>query len=180
MAEANEEKKEKKTGRVRGFFREFRKFLSRGNILDLAVGVIIGGAFSKIVTSLTNDIIMPLITMAMGKNSISELSVVLRPAEYNEAGELVSEALLWNWGNFLQTIIDFIIIAFVVFLIIKTLMGVKKMGERVASETQELVVKVRNAVEKNGAKDENAAGQENSAEESVPPAEGKSAPEEKK
>ncbi len=142
-----EEKQEKKVGRVRGFFREFRQFLSRGNILDLAVGVIIGGAFGKIVTSLTNDIIMPLITMAMGKNSISELSVVLRPAEYNEAGELVTEALLWNWGNFLQTVIDFVIIAFVVFLIIKTLMGVKKVGARVSSEAEEIVEKVKKAVE---------------------------------
>lgn len=99
MAEEQQEKK-KKEGHVRKFFREFKEFLSRGNILDMAVGVIIGSAFGKIVTSLTNDILMPLITLAMGKNSIAELCVVLRAEEVNAAGEVVRKALTWNWGNF--------------------------------------------------------------------------------
>lgn len=145
MAEEKEEQQEekKKEGRVRRFFREFKEFLSRGNILDMAVGVIIGAAFGKIVTSLTNDIIMPLITLAMGKNSIAELCVVLRAEELNEAGEVVREALTWNWGNFLQTIIDFILIAFVVFMILKLMIGIQKAHKRVVEEVQEFADKVK-------------------------------------
>ncbi len=77
----SDKKEKKEKNKNKGFFREFKEFISRGNILDLAVGVIIGAAFGKIVTSLTNDIIMPLITLAMGKSNISELSVILRPED---------------------------------------------------------------------------------------------------
>ena len=149
------EKKEKKKNK--GFFREFKEFISRGNILDLAVGVIIGAAFGKIVTSLTNDIIMPLITLAMGKSNISELSVILRPEEIDPAtGEIITQALTWNWGNFLQTIIDFLIIAFVLFLIVKVMMHMRKAQEKIVDGMKDLAEKLKNDEDENG---ENASEQ---------------------
>ena len=157
--ESKEKKPREKKHRIKTFFKEFREFISRGNVLDLAVGVIIGAAFGKIVTSLTNDMIMPLVTLAMGKNSLSELSVELRPAVLNEAGETVAQALTWNWGNFLQTIIDFLIIAFVVFLIIKVMMHVKRVGEKISEEGREFVEKVKDVFdgdEESGATGESA------------------------
>lgn len=111
---------------MKKFFKEFKEFVSRGNIMDMAVGVIIGGAFGKIVTSLVNDILMPLITLAMGGSSLADLSVVLNGKEkYLESGAINPDALLWHYGNFIQTIIDFLIIALSIFLIIKLMMKIK-------------------------------------------------------
>lgn len=93
--------------------KEFREFVMRGNVLDLAVGVIIGGAFGKIVGSLVNDILMPLVGLLMGGVNFSELSVTVGSATI-------------MWGLFLQTIVDFLIIAFVIFLIVKSANKMKK------------------------------------------------------
>lgn len=93
--------------------KEFREFVMRGNVLDLAVAVIIGGAFGKIVGSLVNDILMPLIGLLMGGVDFSRLSIT------------VGEAVI-AWGAFLQAVIDFLIIAFVIFLIVKTVNKMKK------------------------------------------------------
>ncbi len=153
----SDKKEKKEKNKNKGFFREFKEFISRGNILDLAVGVIIGAAFGKIVTSLTNDIIMPLITLAMGKSNISELSVILRPAEIDPAtGEIITQALTWNWGNFLQTIIDFLIIAFVLFLIVKVMMHMRKAQEKIVDGMKDLAEKLKNDEDENG---ENASEQ---------------------
>ena len=86
--------------------KEFKEFVTRGNVLDLAVAVIIGGAFGKIVGSLVNDIIMPLIGLVMGGVNFSELSVTVGAA-------------VVTWGAFVQTVIDFLVIAFVIFMIVK-------------------------------------------------------------
>ncbi|MCQ3938124.1 MAG: large conductance mechanosensitive channel protein MscL [Chloroflexi bacterium] len=94
-------------------FKEFREFVMRGNVLDLAVGVIIGGAFGKIVGSLVNDILMPLIGLLMGGVDFSSLSVSVGAAEL-------------KWGLFVQTIVDFLVIAFVIFLIVKSANNLKK------------------------------------------------------
>ncbi|MEG1582073.1 MAG: large conductance mechanosensitive channel protein MscL, partial [Clostridia bacterium] len=102
------------------FFKEFKAFISRGNIMDMAVGVIIGGAFGKIVSSLVNDLIMPLITWALGASSLSSLSVVLR-TKTDAIGNIVP-TLTWNYGAFIQTVIDFLIIAFCIFLVLKLVM----------------------------------------------------------
>ena len=93
-------------------------------------------------SAVTFNISMPLITLAMGKNSIAELSVELRPAVLDETGAVIQEALTWNWGNFLQTIIDFLIIALVVFLMIKLMMGLKKVSEKAQEGARELADKV--------------------------------------
>lgn len=94
-------------------FKEFREFVIRGNVLDLAIAVIIGGAFSKIVGSLVNDIIMPVIGLAMGGIDFSELSLTVGAA-------------VITWGAFVQTIIDFLIIAFAIFTIVKIANKLKK------------------------------------------------------
>ncbi len=118
---------------MKKFFGEFKDFISKGNILDLAVGVIIGGAFGKIVSSLVNDIIMPFIVLISGKNSLSELSWTLREAVIVN-GVITQSALKLNWGNFLQTIIDFLIIGFTVFLFVKLIMAAKNMGDKLSKE----------------------------------------------
>ncbi len=108
---------------MRKFFQDFKASISRGNIFDMAVGVIVGGAFSKIVTSLVNDIIMPLIAWLMGGKSMSDLKLVLNGVElYLPDGSVNPQALTWNYGNFIQTIIDFIIIALCIFFMIKLAM----------------------------------------------------------
>lgn len=98
---------------MKKFFKEFKTFISKGNVIDLAVGLIIATAFNKIVSSLVNDLIMPLITYATGKASLSALSIVLRR---DASG---APTLTWAYGNFIQTVIDFLIIAFSVFVMVK-------------------------------------------------------------
>lgn len=102
-------------------WKEFKTFVMRGNVMDLAVAVIIGGAFGKIVASLVNDIIMPLIGLLLGGVSFSSLSIT------------VGEAAI-NYGLFIQAIVDFLIIALVIFLLVKGLNSLKKKPEPVAAE----------------------------------------------
>ena len=120
----------------KGFFKEFKDFISKGNIVDMAVGVIIGGAFGKIVTSLVNDIVMPPIGLAIGGVAFSELKAVIKEAVV-ENGEVVKEAVTINYGNFIQLIIEFIIIALCVFLVIKGIMKAKKLAENAKKKEEE-------------------------------------------
>lgn len=116
---------------MKKFFAEFKKFISRGNVIDLAVGVIIGGAFSKITASLVSDLIMPLITFVFSlfgiKGGMNGMCLVLNDVpKYvtdSTTGALVinPEAITWNYGNFIQTVLDFLLIALVLFLIIKAI-----------------------------------------------------------
>jgi large conductance mechanosensitive channel len=105
--------------------KEFRDFAMRGNVVDMAVGIIIGGAFGKIVTSVVNDIIMPPIGMLVGGVDFKDLKIDLNEASVNEAGEAVA-AVSINYGNFIQTTFDFIIIAFAIFMVIKGMNKMKK------------------------------------------------------
>ena len=105
---------------MKKFFKEFKAFISRGNVFDLAVGMIIATAFNKIVSSLVNDIIMPLITWATGAASLKDLSLPLRHS-INPATGLEEVSLSWAYGNFLQTVIDFLIIALSVFVMVKVM-----------------------------------------------------------
>lgn len=115
------------------FLQEFKTFAMKGNVIDMAVGVIIGGAFGKIVTSIVNDLIMPAVGMLVGGVNFKELSVTLKeaiPEQVNEAGEIIqaaSPAVTLNYGNFLQQTFDFLIIAFCVFLMIK---GISKLSKK--------------------------------------------------
>jgi large conductance mechanosensitive channel len=100
--------------------KEFRDFIMRGNLLDLAVAVIIAAAFGAIITSLTKDVLMPPIGMALGGVEFSELAYTLQSAEVNAAGEVVKEEVAIRYGIFIQKIIDFVIIGFVIFMLIRT------------------------------------------------------------
>ena len=112
--------KEKTTG----FLAEFRKFIARGNVMDLAVGVIIGGAFGKISTSLVNDVIMPLISVLTGGVDFSNWKIVLKAAVAGADGAIdASTEIAIRYGAFLATILDFLIIAFAVFLMLKAING---------------------------------------------------------
>jgi large conductance mechanosensitive channel len=104
------------------FFADFKKFISKGNIVDLAIAVIIGGAFGKIITSLVNNIIMPPLSLALGGGDITDLKWVLRPAIYDVVdgiAVLVKNETAIGYGFFIQAIIEFLIIAFCIFLIFR-------------------------------------------------------------
>lgn len=117
-----------------GFFKEFKEFAMKGNVMDMAIGVVIGGAFGKIVTSLVNDIIMPLVGALIGNVNFTTLSLTLRAPKLNEAGEIVSEAVTLNYGNFIQVTVDFLIIAFCIFLVMK---GINKATSMVKKQEEE-------------------------------------------
>jgi large conductance mechanosensitive channel len=106
-----------------GMMKEFREFAMRGNVVDMAVGIVIGGAFGKIVTSFVNDVLMPPIGMAIGGVDFSDLALTLKEA----AGE--AEAVTLNYGAFIQTVLDFVIIAFAIFMVIKAMNNLKKKEE---------------------------------------------------
>ena len=110
---------------MKKMFEEFKKFIMRGNVLDMAVGVIVAGAFGKITTSLVNDLFMPLISWIFGARDMTALNVVVRPEIVNEAGEVTQAAITLGFGTFVATIIDFILIAFVVFMVVKLMNAAK-------------------------------------------------------
>ena len=112
------------------FLSDFKEFARKGNIVDMAVGVIIGGAFGKIVTSLVNDVIMPCVSLATGGVNFNELSHELSPAVTDATtGEVITEAVTLNYGMFIQNIIDFFIIALSIFFAIRLIMKFKKKEE---------------------------------------------------
>lgn len=106
------------------FIQEFKEFALKGNVMDMAVGVIIGGAFGKIVSSFVSDVLMPPIGLLLGGADFTNLKAVLSPETVNEAGEVV-EAVTLNYGTFVQNIIDFLIVAICVFLMVK---GINKLS----------------------------------------------------
>lgn len=112
-----------------GYISEFKQFAIRGNVVDMAVGIIIGGAFGKIVSSVVNDIVMPPIGVLVGGVDFKQLSLTLKEAVTSDAGEVLSPAVTLNYGNFLQTTFDFIIIAFAIFMMIKAMNKMKKKEE---------------------------------------------------
>ena len=112
-----------------GFMKEFKEFAMKGNVLDMAIGVVIGGAFGKIVTSLVNDIIMPLIGALLGNVNFSTLAVTLRQAVVR-GDEVVKPAVTLGYGNFIQVTVDFLIVALCIFLVIKAINKAKNMAKK--------------------------------------------------
>ena len=104
-----------------GFLQEFKAFAMKGNVMDMAVGVIIGGAFGKIVTSVVNDIIMPPIGLLIGGVDFTDMKLTMKKAVLDAAGEVVTPAVTWNYGAFIQQVVDFTILAFCVFLLVKVM-----------------------------------------------------------
>lgn len=117
---------------MKKFFEDFKAFATKGNVIDMAVGVVIGGAFGKIVSSLVADIITPLISFATGSLNFTDLKWVIKPgvAEVvNELGEVTAEAIpevAMTYGNFLQAVIDFFIIALSIFIVLRLMMNAQK------------------------------------------------------
>ncbi len=130
---------------MKKFINEFKEFAMRGNVLDMAIGVIIGGAFGKIVSSLVNDIIMPIITLLTGAADFTKLSLVLK----EPVGD--SQGIVLMYGNFLQNIIDFLIIALVIFMMLKMIMKLSSLRQKEEVEevkesgptTEELLIEIR-------------------------------------
>ena len=119
---------------MKKFLEEFKAFAMRGNVIDMAVGVVIGGAFGGITTSLVNDIIMPLISMLTGGLDFTAWKWVLKEAVLNEAGEEVAAAVSVNYGNLISVIVNFIIIAFAIFCVVKALNKARELTEKKQEE----------------------------------------------
>lgn len=125
---------------------EFKDFAMRGNVVDMAVGIVIGGAFGKIVSSFVADVLMPPIGLLLGGMDFSGLAVTLQAAS-SEA-----EAVSLNYGSFIQTVVDFLIIAFAIFLVVKAMNSVKKKEEAAPaappkpSKEEELLTEIRDAL----------------------------------
>jgi large conductance mechanosensitive channel len=127
---------------------EFKSFAMRGNVVDMAVGIVIGGAFGKIVSSFVNDVLMPPIGMMMGGVDFKDLAVVLKAATEDAA------AVSINYGAFIQTVLDFLIIAFAIFMVVKAMNNMKKKEEEAPaappkpSAEVELLTEIRDSLKK--------------------------------
>ena len=123
-----------------GMVSEFKEFVSRGNVVDLAVGVVIGAAFGKIVTALVNGIVMPLVGVVLGGVSVSDWKYVITPASVDAAGAEVAEVAV-QYGLLIQTAIDFLLIALVIFLFLKAYNHMQKKAEAApAAPTEEVLL----------------------------------------
>ena len=108
--------------------KEFQEFAVKGNMVDMAVGIIVGGAFGKIVTSLVNDVIMPPLGMLLGKMDFKDLAITLQEATLDAAGAEVAAVKL-NYGLFVQNVVDFLIVAIAVFLMVKAINSLRRKQE---------------------------------------------------
>lgn len=119
---------------MKKFFSEFKDFAMRGNVLDMAVGVVVGGAFGKITTSLVNDIIMPFISILTGGVDFTAWKWILKAAVTDAEGAVVSPEVAVNFGSLVSVVLDFIIVAFVIFLLVKGVNKLHKKKEEPAPE----------------------------------------------
>lgn len=109
--------------------KEFKEFAMRGNVMDMAIGIVIGGAFGKIVSSFVADVIMPAVGMLTGGVDLGNLKITLKNEVLDAAGEIIAPAVTINYGLFINTVIDFIIIAFAIFMVVKAMNAAKKKEE---------------------------------------------------
>lgn len=118
------------------FWKDFKKFIKRGNVMDMAVGVVIGASFGKIITALVNDILNPFIGLFMKSGSLDSIKTVIKPAVLDEAGEIVTAEVAILWGSWFQTILDFLITALCVFVVVRLVTEVKNTLEedKIAAE----------------------------------------------
>lgn len=121
-----------------GIVKEFKEFAVKGNVVDMAVGIIIGGAFGKIVTSVVNDVIMPPIGLLLGGVNFAELALIMKQAVLDDAGQVVTAAITLNYGKFIQTVVDFLIVAWSVFIMVKFINSLKRAAEKMESKVEEI------------------------------------------
>ena len=125
---------------------EFKEFAMRGNVVDMAVGIVIGGAFGKIVSSFVADVLMPPIGLALGGVDFTELAITLKE------GTAEAEAVMLNYGSFVQSVVDFLIIAFAIFMVIKSMNSMKEKEEEAPAKPPEpskeevLLTEIRDAL----------------------------------
>ncbi len=142
-----------------GFFQDFKAFAMRGNVMDLAVGVVIGGAFGKIVTAMVDDILMPIIGMATGGQKFDDKFMVLKAAKDGDVYASLAQAKeaganVFAYGHFIQTIVDFLIIAFCIFMVVRAMARMQKKQEEAPaapaqpSSTDKLLMEIRDALKK--------------------------------
>ena len=111
------------------FLKEFKEFAIKGNMFDMAIGIIIGAAFSKIVSSLVHDMIMPSLGFMIGKVNLQNLKIVFQREVTDDSGNIVQELVAINYGNFIQVVFDFSVIAFTIFIVIKVFNTLRKKAE---------------------------------------------------
>ncbi len=111
------------------FLKDFKDFAMKGNVIDMAVGVIIGAAFGKIVSSLVDDIIMPLVGVATGGINFTDYKWVIQPEVKDAAGEIIAPLVSLSWGNWVQTVVNFLIVAFCIFVMIRFISNLRKKKE---------------------------------------------------
>ncbi len=133
-----------------GMASEFKEFIAKGNVLDMAVGVVIGGAFGKIVGSLVDSIIMPFVGLLTGGVDFSSWSMTLKDAVIDASGKETAPALMIGFGNFFNTIIQFLIIAFAIFMVVKAANRVRKPAEVVAATPEDVLLlrEIRDSLKK--------------------------------
>ena len=124
-----------------GMVSEFKEFIARGNVVDLAVGVVIGAAFGKIVSALVDGIVMPVISLVTGGASVSDWKYVITPAQVDAAGKELAAEVAVKYGMFLQTVIDFVLIAFVIFLFLKAYNRMRAPAEAPATPEEVLLLR---------------------------------------
>jgi large conductance mechanosensitive channel len=132
-----------------GMISEFKEFVSRGNVVDLAVGVVIGAAFGKIVSSLVDGLVMPTVGLLTGGVKFGDLAIILREAQIDAAGKEIAPALLLKYGAFLQTLIDFLLIALAIFLFLKAYNRVRTPAPAAATPEDVLLLReIRDSLKK--------------------------------
>lgn len=145
--------------KVKHVLDEFKTFAMRGNVVDMAVGIILGGAFGKIVSSAVNDLIMPGVGLLIGGVNFTNLKIILKHGVTNAKGEIIEPAVSINYGNFIQVTVDFIIISFAIFLLVKGINALSRLKEKeeqtnpaapVVPENIKLLTQIRDLLKEQG------------------------------
>lgn len=138
--------------------KEFKEFAIKGNMFDMAIGIIIGVAFNKIVSSLVNDILLPMFSVIIGKVNFQNLTIVLQEKKIDGNGGIIQDLVEVKYGNFIQVTLDFLIIALVIFAVIKVINNIRRRGEDVKDQTVstpkdiELLAEIRDLLKRDNSK----------------------------